>query len=156
LSGVATTLNNLGNLYHHTQQMKEAEASYQEALTIRRDLAKANPQAYLPYVADTLRNFGLLYFTQDKITQAHPYFEEEATIRRELWQAHPELHAEKFFASLDLNVLTLPQKETKKRCALLKEVWQAAPSAKLKMAVMAQDVKNGAPCKLHNLLLRAE
>ncbi len=37
---VATTLNNLANLYSLTQRMKEAEAAYQEALDIRRQLAK--------------------------------------------------------------------------------------------------------------------
>ena len=53
---VAATLNNLGNLYKDTQRFKEGEASYQEILTTYRDLAKANPQAYSPYVAGTLDN----------------------------------------------------------------------------------------------------
>ena len=42
------TLNNLANLYSATQRMKEAEQAYAEALAIRRKLAEANPDAYLP------------------------------------------------------------------------------------------------------------
>jgi hypothetical protein len=45
----------------HTQHLKDGEASYQEALSIGRDLAKANPQAHLSDVAMTLNNLGVLY-----------------------------------------------------------------------------------------------
>jgi len=40
--------------------MKAAEEAYQEALSIRRELAKANPEAYLPDVARTLNNLANL------------------------------------------------------------------------------------------------
>ena len=45
----ATTLNNLGALYRDTQRLKESADAYAEALQIRRDPAKTNPQAYLPF-----------------------------------------------------------------------------------------------------------
>ena len=48
---MAGTLNNLGNLYHDSQRLKEAEAAHREALDIRRQLAKTNPAAYQPDVA---------------------------------------------------------------------------------------------------------
>ena len=38
-----------------------AEQGYQEALQIRRELARANPQTYLPDVAMTLINLGIFY-----------------------------------------------------------------------------------------------
>src|SRR5439155_691694 len=57
---IATTLNNLAVLYRATQRMKEAETAYQEALSIRRRLAEANPDAYLPNVAMTLNNLANL------------------------------------------------------------------------------------------------
>jgi len=41
--------------------------TYTKALQIRRDLAKANPQAYLPKVARTLNNLGFLYKSEDLI-----------------------------------------------------------------------------------------
>ena len=52
------TLNNLGLLYRQTQRLKEVEEASQEALTIRRRLAQANPPAYLPNVATTLNNLA--------------------------------------------------------------------------------------------------
>lgn len=156
LPDVANTLNNLGLLYADTQRFKEGETSYQEALTIRRDLAKANPQTYREYLASTLENIAILYFQQDKKTEAHRYSDEAILFYRELWQAHTELYAEQFYGSLALNARTLPTEDTEAWCALLKEAWQVAPSTKLKLVVMAEDVKKGAPCKLHNLLLRAK
>jgi cytochrome c-type biogenesis protein CcmH/NrfG len=51
---VTATLNNLGNLYSNTQRLKEAADAYSEALQTQRNLAKDNPQAYLPDVARTL------------------------------------------------------------------------------------------------------
>jgi len=55
-----------------------------------------------------------------------------------------------------LNALTFPPEDTEIRCALLKEAWQIAPSAISKMGIMAQDIIDGAPCKLYNLLLHAK
>ena len=45
----------------NTNELKQAETNYQEALTIRRNLAKDNPQSYLPYVAITLINMSIFY-----------------------------------------------------------------------------------------------
>jgi hypothetical protein len=44
------TCEHLALLYSDTQRMKEAEEACQEALSIRRELAKANPDVYLPDV----------------------------------------------------------------------------------------------------------
>jgi tetratricopeptide (TPR) repeat protein len=55
---VATTLNNLGILHLDQNRMEEARKAYDEALTIRRQLAKQNPEAYLPDLAGTLNNLG--------------------------------------------------------------------------------------------------
>jgi tetratricopeptide (TPR) repeat protein len=41
LPELATTLNNLADLYRATQRMKEAEAAYQEALSIVRELERS-------------------------------------------------------------------------------------------------------------------
>jgi tetratricopeptide (TPR) repeat protein len=49
----AGTLNNLGNLYRANNRMDDAEKAYDEALDLRRKLANANPDAYLPDVATT-------------------------------------------------------------------------------------------------------
>jgi tetratricopeptide (TPR) repeat protein len=52
-SDLATTLNNLGVVYHETQRFGDAESAYKEALAIRRDLAAQNPAAYRPDLAQT-------------------------------------------------------------------------------------------------------
>ena len=60
---VAETLNNLAILYSDTQRHVEAEKAYQEALELRRKLARANPAAYEPDMATTLNNLAILYST---------------------------------------------------------------------------------------------
>ena len=63
---MATTLNNLAILDGEQSREEEASREYEEALTIRRELAQRNPEAYLPYVATTLNNLGNLYSEQDR------------------------------------------------------------------------------------------
>ena len=53
---MATTLNNLGSLLRVTNDLKQAQAYFEEALEIYRELAKQNPEAYKPYVAMSLNN----------------------------------------------------------------------------------------------------
>ena len=50
--------------------MKEAEEAFAEALEIRRKLAEANPDAYLPYVASTLNNLANLYRATQRMKDA--------------------------------------------------------------------------------------
>lgn len=90
---VAMTLNNLGILYKDTQRLKEAEASYQEALTIYQDLAKANPQAYSSYVATTLNNLGNLYQETQRLKEAEAGYQEALTIRRDLAKANSQAYS---------------------------------------------------------------
>jgi len=83
---VAMTLNNLGNLVSaDTSRRIDAEALYSEALTIRRQLAQANPAVYLPNVAGTLNNLGLLISADSsRQTEAEALFREALTIRQKL------------------------------------------------------------------------
>ncbi len=50
-------------LLYKQRDFVKAESVYQEVLPAYRELAKANPQAYLPNVARTLNNLGNLYTT---------------------------------------------------------------------------------------------
>ncbi|HEY0765922.1 MAG TPA: tetratricopeptide repeat protein [Pyrinomonadaceae bacterium] len=59
---VATALHNLGRLYFHMEDYGSAAKSYEKALTIRLDLAKANPGVYLPEASCTLSNLAFFYF----------------------------------------------------------------------------------------------
>ncbi|WP_259015060.1 tetratricopeptide repeat protein, partial [Emticicia fluvialis] len=55
------TLNNLGNLHSAKNELEDAEKEYQEALEIRRNLAKTNPQVYQISLAETLNNYAFFY-----------------------------------------------------------------------------------------------
>jgi tetratricopeptide (TPR) repeat protein len=89
LPDVATTLNNLGNLYSATQRLAAAQQAYQEALQIRRELAKQNPAAYLPYVAMTLNNLGVLYSDTQRLAAAQQAYQEALQTYRELAKQNP-------------------------------------------------------------------
>ena len=86
----ATTLNNLGALYRDTQRLKESADAYAEALQIRRDLAKANPQAYLPDVAATLNNLGILYGAEGETAASAGACNEAANILQQLAADNPD------------------------------------------------------------------
>ncbi|WP_423787669.1 tetratricopeptide repeat protein, partial [Klebsiella pneumoniae] len=67
---------NLANLHSATERMKEAEAAYQEALSTFRELAKANPEAYLPNVAMTLSSLANLYRATERMKEAEAAYQE--------------------------------------------------------------------------------
>ena len=56
------TLNNLAALFYKLNELGQAQSSYEEALGISRDLAKVNPQAYLPDLAMTALNMSIFYY----------------------------------------------------------------------------------------------
>ena len=72
----AATLNNLAVLQDTNNQMAVAEKNYQEALSIYRDLAKTNPQAYLPDVAMTLNNLASLQYANNQMAVAEKNYQE--------------------------------------------------------------------------------
>jgi tetratricopeptide (TPR) repeat protein len=88
----AVTLNNLAVLYRATQRLKQAEGAYAEALGIRRKLAEANPEAYLPDVAMTLNNLAILYSDTQRLQQAGEAYSESLDVYRKLAQANPEAY----------------------------------------------------------------
>jgi tetratricopeptide (TPR) repeat protein len=85
-------LNNLGILYRANQRFAEAEAAFDEALTIRRQLAQQNPSAYLPNVATTLNNLANLYQTNQRFAEAEAAYEEALTVYRQLAQQNPSAY----------------------------------------------------------------
>ena len=58
---LASSYNNLGNLYCDTQRYTDSEAMYKSALEIRKRLATDNPKAYEEDLASSYNNLGLLY-----------------------------------------------------------------------------------------------
>jgi len=88
----ALTLNNLANLYKAQNQHPEALQAYQEALKLYRDLAKANPSAYKPYVATTLNNLANLYKAQNQNQEALQAYQEALKLYRDLAKANPSVY----------------------------------------------------------------
>ena len=99
---VATSLNNLANLYHGTQRMKEAEEAYREALFIRRELAQANPEACRPDVAMTLNNLAILYRDTQRMKEAEAYCREAEGVLEPFWCVNPEAHGDQMAQILSM------------------------------------------------------
>jgi tetratricopeptide (TPR) repeat protein len=69
-------LDTLGLLYSNTIKMKEAEKAFTDALEIRRTLAAADKNTYLPDVAETLINLGNLYTDNIRFKEAEKAYNE--------------------------------------------------------------------------------
>ena len=92
LPNVAGTLNNLAILHYYTHDFEAAEKEYQEALSIRRELARTTPEAYLPDVAMTLNNLAALHSDTHDFKAAEKEYQEALGIRRELAKTTPEAY----------------------------------------------------------------
>jgi tetratricopeptide (TPR) repeat protein len=88
----ATTLNNLAILHENQNEYEKALKEYEEALEIRRNLAKDNPQTYLPNVATTLNNLAILHWYQKEYEKASKEFKEALKIRRNLAKDNPQTY----------------------------------------------------------------
>jgi tetratricopeptide (TPR) repeat protein len=80
---------------------------YEEALRIRRRLAEANPQTYLPYVATTLNNLANLQQATNEFPAALEAYEEALRIYRRLTEANPQTYLP--YVATTLNNLAILQ-----------------------------------------------
>ena len=65
---------------------------YEGALEIRRELARKDPETYLPDVAMTLYSLGILDGEQNRNRAREAYEEALRSIRRELARKNAEVH----------------------------------------------------------------
>ena len=91
-SNVAVALNNLAVLHKYLTRFDEAEKEYEEALEIRRELAKTNRDAYIGNVATTLNNLGSLHDDLNRKDEAEKEYEEALEIRRELAETNRDAY----------------------------------------------------------------
>src|SRR5205823_4934600 len=89
---IAMTLNNLAMLDGDQNRPGAARKGFEEALKIYRNLAKNNPDGYLPDVAVTVNNLAILNRAQNRMEEARKGFEEALKIRRELAQKNPDAY----------------------------------------------------------------
>ncbi|MFH7245095.1 MAG: tetratricopeptide repeat protein [Spirulina sp.] len=85
---VATSLNNLAELYRMQGHHREAEPLFQESLAIyRQQLGDSHPD-----VATSLNNLALLYRIQGRYGEAEPLLQESLAIyRQQLGDSHPDV-----------------------------------------------------------------
>jgi tetratricopeptide (TPR) repeat protein len=113
-SAVATTLNTLAYTYRRQNWTDEARKAYNDALKIRRELARQNPATYLPDVAETLNDLGNLLSDQNQIEEARRSFEEALVIRRALVTDNPRNYTFRPAVVIALNNLGNFLRQTKR------------------------------------------
>ena len=80
------------DLLYRQRDFVKAESVYQEVLQAYRELAKANPQAYLQDVAGTLNNLGILYRATQRLEESRDAYTEALQAYRELAKANPQAY----------------------------------------------------------------
>jgi tetratricopeptide (TPR) repeat protein len=101
-----------GHLAQQQNQFQEAVGVYETVLTLYRELAKANPEAYLPYVATTLNNLALLYSATQRMKAAEEAYREALSTYRELAKANPEAYLP--YVATTLNNLAVLYSDTQR------------------------------------------
>lgn len=86
----ANVLNKLGILYRKTEQVKDAELVYREALALRKGLAKENPMLYKNDLAWTYNNLGVLYKESNRTKESEKAHLKALSLRKVLMQENPE------------------------------------------------------------------
>ena len=113
----------LAGAYQKINRLDNAGEAYQEALDIRRTLAKENPQAFLPAVATTLNNLGILHSDKNEFAPALEAYQEALDIRRTLAKENPQAFLP--YVATTLNSLGNLQR-AKNEFALALEAYQEA------------------------------
>ena len=92
MSEKSCLLNLLGILYNAQHRFAEGEATYREALEIRRSLAGENLDAYLPNVAATCNNLAILLKIQHRTEEAERLYREALKIYHSLAEENPDAY----------------------------------------------------------------
>ena len=87
-SGV-TDLRSVGGVQNQTEGIRR---ELEESLKTYRELAKKEPETYLPHVAATLNDLGILDSNQNRIEKARKEFEEALNAYRELAHKEPDIY----------------------------------------------------------------
>ncbi len=110
---VAMTPDDLTNLDTDQKRMDAARRHYEEALSIRRELAQHNPNVYLPDMATTLNNLGNLDRIQQRMDAARQHYEQALDIHRQLLRQNSDPYLPDMAMALNnLGFLDRVQKRT--------------------------------------------
>ena len=133
---VASSLFKIGNGLYKINHFTQAEPKYNEALKIRRELAKDDPETYLPYVANTLNNLANLHRVTNRIQAAEKEYNEALNIRHELEKDNPNTYRPKIAQTL--NNLAILHRKTNRRQEAEKECKEAL-NIRLQLAEQSPD-----------------
>jgi tetratricopeptide (TPR) repeat protein len=100
LPDLAGSLNSLSNRLGDLGQREEALKAITEAVDIRRELARARPDAFLPDLAMSLNNLSNRLGDLGQREEALKAITEAVDIRRELARARPDVHQSELDQSL--------------------------------------------------------
>ena len=92
IDDVTNSLHGMGYKLQKINHFTQAEDEYNEALTIRRKLAKDNPDAYLSKVANTLNNLAALHNVTNRHQEAEAEYIEALTTYRQLADNNPDVY----------------------------------------------------------------
>ena len=101
IDDVAASLFQIGYTLQKINHFIQAEAEYNEALTIRRQLAEKNPDSYLPDVANTLNNLANLHSDTNRHKKAEAEYNEALTTYRQLADNNPDAYLPKVAMTLN-------------------------------------------------------
>ena len=96
------------------KHLAQSRAYYEEALTIRRQLAQQDPDTYRPYLATTLNDLGILDAQQNRPGDARRHYDEALQSYRQLADQNPAAYLP--YVAATLNNLALLD-ETQNRLA---------------------------------------
>ena len=82
---------------------EESRTGIEEALKTYRQLAKKEPETYLPNIAATLNDLGILDTDENRIEKARKEFEEALKIYRQLAHKEPDVYLR--YVAITLNNL---------------------------------------------------
>jgi tetratricopeptide (TPR) repeat protein len=131
-------------LQHARNESSDAEAAYQEALAIRRNLADANPDVWLQYVAGTLNNLANLQGGKKEFVAAEAGYQEAWEIYHRLAEAHPEIYtpdAAMIAVTMSIFYLNMVQDREKSLAYAREALMAAMPFVKL-VPVARKHVEN--------------
>jgi tetratricopeptide (TPR) repeat protein len=90
--------------------LDRAERAYSEALEIRRDLARVDPDAYRPNVTVILNNLAVLYSDSGRMDRAEKDFDEALELYRNLARVNPNTYLP--YVAVSLNNLAILYSDT--------------------------------------------
>ena len=136
---LAIALNNIGNLFSDINDLKQAQACYEDALKLLQGLSRHNPEAYEPGLATTQQNLTLLYLKLEKREEAEKAYQEAHDICHGLAGMHPRAYGIDYAKLLVIgfDLLSKPKEDLEEAKAILGK-YPEHPEARKQLSIIEQ------------------